>query len=84
VAHHAQFKKSIRQIATRTLRNRIAKSRLRTTIKKVRTAPSKDEAQTALKKAVSIIDSSARKGLIKKQTAARTKSRLFKQVAKMS
>ena len=82
--HHAQFKKSIRQDVKRILRNKTAKSRMNTSIKKVVTATSKDEAETALRKAVSIIDTTARKGIIKKETAARKKSRLTKSVAKMS
>lgn len=84
MAHHAQFKKSIRQDAKRNLRNRVAKSRLRTSIKKIRAAASKTDAETALKSAIPLIDSTARKGIIKKETAARTKSRLVKFVAKMS
>lgn len=84
MAHHAQFKKSIRQDAKRNLRNRVAKSRLRTSIKKVRVAASKTDAEAALKSAIPLIDSTARKGVIKKETAARTKSRLVKFVAKMS
>ncbi len=84
MAHHAQFKKSIRQDAKRNLRNRVAKSRLRTSIKKIRVAASKTDAEAALKSAIPLIDSTARKGIIKKETAARTKSRLVKFVAKMS
>jgi len=78
VPHHAQFKKSLRKEAKRNLRNRMAKSRLRTMVKKVRTAPSKEEAEKILRQAVSVIDSTARKGIIKKTTAARKKSRLYK------
>jgi len=83
VPHHSQFKKTLRQNPKRSLRNRIAISRLRTFVKKIRTADSKDEAQDALRKAISVIDSTARKGIIKKQTAARQKSRLSKFVAQM-
>ncbi|MCD6308500.1 MAG: 30S ribosomal protein S20 [Candidatus Latescibacteria bacterium] len=81
--HHSQFKKSLRQNPKRSLRNRIAISRLRTFVKKIRTADSKDKAQDALRKAISVIDSTARRGIIKKQTAARQKSRLSKFVAQM-
>ncbi|MBT4483017.1 MAG: 30S ribosomal protein S20 [Candidatus Latescibacteria bacterium] len=80
---HRQFKKSLRQEANVQLRNRAVKSRLNSSLKKVRTAASKEEASTALRDAVSIIDSSARKGIIKKKTAARKKSGLYKAVAKM-
>ena len=81
--HHDQFKKSLRQEAKRNLRNRMAKSRLATTIKKVKTAASQEEAQADLREAVSVIDSTAGKGIIKKTTAARKKSRLHKFVSNM-
>lgn len=84
MAHHAQFKKSLRQEVKRNLRNRVAKSRLRTSIKKVRTATSKTDGEAALKTAISVIDSTARKGIIKRQTASRTVSRLTKFVATLS
>jgi len=83
VPHHAQFKKSLRKEVKRNIRNRMAKSRLRTMVKKVRTAPSKEEAEKILRHAVSIIDSTARKGIIKKTTAARKKSRLYKFISTM-
>jgi small subunit ribosomal protein S20 len=82
--YHRQYDKSIRQDAKRNLRNQDAKSKMRTSVKKVRSAQSKEEAQEALKKAASIIDTIARKGIIKKKTAARKKSRLSKAIAKMS
>ncbi len=82
--HHEQFKKSIRQDEKRNLRNRVATSRLRNVIKKVRTAESKDAAAEALRKAVPVIDSTASRGIIKKETAARQKSRLYKFVNSLS
>lgn len=84
MAHHAQFKKSIRQDAKRNLRNRVAKSRLRSFIKKVRTATTKADGEVALKSAIPVIDSTARKGIIKKETASRTKSKLMKFVGTLS
>jgi len=83
VPHHSQFKKSLRQEPKRQVRNRAAKSRMATMVKKVKAAPSKEEAQSALRDAVSVIDLTARKGIIKKTTAARKKSGLYKIVAKM-
>ena len=81
---HQQFKKSLRKNEKVRLRNRTAKSRLFTMVKKVQTAPSKGDAETALKKAISVIDTTARKGIIKKETAARKKSRLCKFVSRMN
>jgi small subunit ribosomal protein S20 len=80
---HKQFKKAIKVSEKAQLRNRAAKSKLRTFIKKVRTAISKDQAQELLRSASSVIDSTARKGIIKKETASRQKSRLSKFVAKL-
>jgi small subunit ribosomal protein S20 len=82
--HHNQFKKSIRKSEKSTLRNRAAKSKLNTFTTKVRTAKSKEDAVIALTNAVSVIDSTISKGIIKKETGARKKSRLYKFVAKMS
>ena len=79
--HHSQFKKALKVNEKARQRNKIAKSNMRTLIKKVNTAGSKDEAQVALKNVVSVIDSVARKGIIKKTTSARRKSRLYKFVA---
>lgn len=80
---HVQFKKSLRKNAKARLRNSDTDSRMKTFIKKVKLAQSKEEAQNALKYAVSIIDLTARKGVIKKTTAARKKSRLSKFVSNM-
>lgn len=80
---HKQFKKALKVNAKRRIRNKGAVSRLNTFIKKIKTAGTKEEAETALKDAMSVIDSSARKKIIKKTTAARKKSRLSKFVAGM-
>ncbi len=81
---HKQFEKDLKVNEKSRLRNIAAKSHLKTMIKKVELAKSKDEAHEAFKKAVSIIDSTARKGIIKKKTAARKKSQLSKLVANIS
>ena len=70
--------KRVRQIAKRTERNRIAKSRLKTVLRRFFEAvESKDEAvQQRLFEAIRTIDKSASKGIIHKNTAARRKARL--------
>lgn len=71
--------KRLRQASKRTLRNRAAKSRLRTNIKKARHAVAtgnQDAAMAAYRAAVAIIDRTASKGIIHSRTAARYKSRL--------
>jgi small subunit ribosomal protein S20 len=75
--------KRLRQVKGRTLRNRAAKSRLRTTIKKVRQAlqtGNRQGAIAAFRAAVAVIDRTASKGIIHARTAARYKSRLAHQL----
>ena len=80
---HKQFKKALKVNEKARIRNKAMKSKLRTFIKKVRTATSQEEAQEMFRTASSVIDSTARKGVIKKETAARQKSRLSKFIARM-
>jgi len=61
------------------MRNKMAKSAVRTSVKKfVALAQKKDipESEAALKEMVKKIDTAARKGIIKKNAAARKKSRM--------
>jgi len=53
-------------------------------IKKLRSAENKETAEATFKVVVPLIDTTARKGIMKKTTAARVKSRLHKFVAKMA
>lgn len=74
-------KKSLRQNQRRRLRNRTVRSSLRSVLKKFREAAAGDDpeaAETAFRLAVKRLDKAAAKGLIHKNTAARTKSRLSK------
>ena len=71
--------KRVRQIKRKTIVNRLRKSRLRHQIRSIRRLiESKDKkgAQSALSATFSLIDRSAKWGIIKKNTAARYKSRL--------
>jgi small subunit ribosomal protein S20 len=68
-----------RQSEERRLRNKSVKSSVRTSIKKfVLLAQKKEvpEAESALKEMIKKIDSATSKGVIKKNTAARKKSRM--------
>jgi small subunit ribosomal protein S20 len=80
---HKQFEKTLKTSEKARLRNRAAVSRMRTLVKKVLTASTREEAQNLFLTASAVIDSTARKGIIKKETAARKKSRLSKFVAKI-
>ncbi len=71
--------KRLRQSKKRTLRNRAAKTQLRTSMKKVRQAietGNREAAMAAFQAAVVVIDKTASKGIIHSRTAARYKSRL--------
>lgn len=69
----------MRQTKRKTLINRLRKSRLRHQIRSVRRLIEQKDAkgaQAALSVTFSVIDRSARWGIIKKNTAARYKSRI--------
>jgi small subunit ribosomal protein S20 len=80
-------KKQLRQSEKRRLRNRAAKSSLRTAVKKVRAAlegRDRDVAARALAEAIPLIDKAAAKGFIHDNAGARHKSRLTRQVHALS
>jgi len=81
MANTKSAEKRNRQAETRRARNRAATSKLRTTIKKTRAALAEttgDDAAPIVTTAHSEIDRAAKKGVIKKNTANRYKSRLAK------
>ncbi|MCH9790573.1 MAG: 30S ribosomal protein S20, partial [Planctomycetes bacterium] len=74
-------KRALRKSDVRRLRNRSTRSELRNVIKNARLAIAGDDSQAtvqALQKATKEIDQAASKGIIHKNAAARTKSRLAK------
>ncbi len=73
----------MRRSASRAERNRHYKSMMKTAIKRVRMATTKEQGQTALLKAVSLLDSLAAKGIIHRNSAANQKSKLTKLVNKL-
>jgi len=68
--------KRMRTNEIRAARNRAFRSRLRSALKRVRTAGDQGEGTTALREAVSLLDRAARKRIIHPNKAARAKSRL--------
>jgi small subunit ribosomal protein S20 len=68
----------MRQSARARERNRQQRATLRTAVKRVRAAESKDAAAPALRTAETLLDRAARKRLIHPNAAARLKSRLAK------
>jgi small subunit ribosomal protein S20 len=83
MANHKSAEKRMRQNARRNEINRSNRSKLRTSIKKLRAAVAghdKSGSTELLNPTVSLIDKAVNKGIIHKNTAARYKSRLTKHV----
>ena len=75
--------KAIRQSARHQVRNRVIRTTTRTEIKKAVTAIAASDtvaAEKATLEALSALDKAAQKGIIKKNNAARRKSRLMKKL----
>lgn len=83
MANTKSARKRAAKSATQREKNRAARSKMRTLVKKARAAVSTgDPGSPAVAVAVSSLDAAASKGLIHRNTAARTKSRLAKAAAK--
>ena len=83
MANHKSALKRARQNINRRTRNRSAKTRIKNIVKDVQVAVGENAKEAALEKlnaAKSIIDDTASKGIIHKNTAARRISRLSKLV----
>ena len=83
MANTHSAEKAIRQNARRRVRNRVAVSRTRSEVKKATslvTAGDAAAAEKATLEAISALDKAAQKGVIKKNNAARRKSRLMKKL----
>jgi len=83
MANTAQAKKRARTAEKSRVRNAGQRSNLRTFVKKVIAAVNsgdKEKAQSAFNTAVPVIDAAVNKGLIHKNKASRSKSRLHKKV----
>ena len=86
MANTPQARKRAKQAEKHRQHNASMRSMLRTSIKKISyaiDAGNKEDAESAYKAAVPIIDGMSRKGLIHKNKAARHKSRLNAQVRAM-
>lgn len=86
MANKESAKKRNRQMIKRRARNRGHRSRMRTEIKRLRTAIESGDAQTArelLPPTLGMVDSIAQKGVIHRNAASRTKSRLARAVQAM-
>lgn len=83
MANLKSAKKRIRSNERKRLRNVSVKSAIKTEIKKIEQAISEgnfEAAKAQFSKMASILDSAATKGIIKKNTASRKKSRIAKKI----
>ncbi len=81
MAQHASAEKQARQALRHRERNRQYLSKMKTALKRVRDSKDKEKAQTALNKAVKMLDQLASKGIIHQNKAAHQKSQLMKFVS---
>jgi small subunit ribosomal protein S20 len=87
LATHKSAIKRARQNEVRRLRNKNFRTRSKNVIKEIRTAiadNSADQARESLKNSVSVIQKSASKGVIHKNTAARKISRLSRRINQLT
>jgi small subunit ribosomal protein S20 len=83
MANHPSAIKRYRQSQRRRLINQMNRHRLKTQLKKLRaaiTGGKPEEVKAILPETFGVIDRSVQKGVIKKNTAARYKSRLSKRI----
>lgn len=87
MANHQSTKKRMRQNVKRRATNRNNRGRLRTQIKKLRSAlaaSDKSQSQAELQPTISLIDKMVNKNILHQNTAARYKSRLTKHVNELA
>lgn len=80
---HKSAVKRVRQSETRRVRNVAKRSKMKSALKKVKTAPDAETAKKELQSTISILDKMAGKGIIHKNKAANLKSKLTRSVRSM-
>lgn len=86
MANTKSAEKQARQSLKHRARNRAHTSRMRSAVKRLRTAVAggdKAKAMELLRQTLGVVDATAQKGVVHKNAAARTKSRLTKAVHKL-
>ncbi len=86
MANHKSSVKRAKQTITKTIRNKTRESEVKTAVKKIKAAITKNDKETASKLLSSVqglIDKLSKTGIIKKQSAARKNSRLMSQVSSL-
>ncbi len=83
MANKHAAEKAVRQSARRQVRNRVTRVTARTEVKDANqliAAGNTADAEKAVREAIQALDKAAQKGVIKKNNAARRKSRLMKKL----
>ena len=86
MANTASAKKRIRQNKKRRMRNKVWRTRARTSVKEARLAidtGDREAAESATRLAIEQLDKAASKGVIHNNNASRRKSRLMKRLTAM-
>ena len=83
MAHHASALKRHRQSEKKREQNKGSRSKMKTAVKRVRSAATKEEVAAALTTAVSILDRLAAKGIIHKNIAGNQKGKLTRLMNKI-
>lgn len=81
--HHKSAAKRVITNEKSRQRNIAARSRVRSAVKAVTSATTRDQALSAYREAASVLDRVASKGIIKKETANRRKGRLARVAHKL-
>ncbi len=81
--HHKSAAKRVITNERRRQSNVAARSKMRSALRAVRSATRKAEAAEAYQAATAVLDRTAAKGVIKKQTASRHKARLAQFVSRL-
>jgi small subunit ribosomal protein S20 len=79
---HKSVIKRVRQNERKRVKNVIQRSRMKTAVKKLRTAPNKEAALLELKKTAALLDRLAAQKTIHKNKAANLKSKLYNLINK--
>jgi small subunit ribosomal protein S20 len=86
MANTKSAKKAVRQIARRTAANKVRRTHMRSSIRKVEEAiatGNQEAAQAALREAEPVMARTAQKGILHRRAASRKVSRLAKRVGAM-
>ena len=83
MAQHLSAERQARKATKHRERNRAYMSKMKTSVKRVRSSKDKEIAAAALKKVVKLLDQLAAKGIIHRNNAANKKSSLTKYVTSL-